>query len=49
VSGNRAVAYMAPGVVERQATECPVLALGDRSCDSGVIMEDGLVRRCQAA
>jgi glutathione-independent formaldehyde dehydrogenase len=49
MSGNQALAYMAPGVVERQAADCPVLALGDRRCDHGVVLDDGLVPRRQAA
>ena len=49
MSGNRAVAYMAPGVVGRQAIDFPVPALGDRCCEHGVTLEDGRVRSRLAA
>ncbi len=37
--GNRAVVYEGPGVVSVQAIEYPKLALGNRRCEHGVIIE----------
>ncbi len=36
---NRGVAYIEPGVVEVQNIDYPVLSLGDRKCDHGVILK----------
>ena len=36
---NRGVAYIRPGVVEIQSIDYPELALGDRTCDHGVILK----------
>ncbi len=36
---NRGVAYIKPGVVEIQSIDYPKLALGDRTCDHGVILK----------
>ncbi len=36
---NRGVAYIEPGVVEVQSIEYPKLALGDRKCHHGVILQ----------
>jgi glutathione-independent formaldehyde dehydrogenase len=35
---NKGVAYIGPGQVELQAIDFPVLALGDRRCDHGVVL-----------
>ena len=39
MAGNRGVAYIKPGVVEVQNIDYPVLSLGDRKCDHGVILK----------
>ena len=39
MAGNRGVAYIKPGVVEVQTIDYPVLSLGDRKCDHGVILK----------
>ena len=39
MAGNRGVAYIEPGVVEVQNIDYPVLSLGDRKCDHGVILK----------
>ncbi len=36
---NRGLAYIRPGVVEVQSIDYPELALGDRTCDHGVILK----------
>ena len=36
---NRGVAYIKPGVVEIQSIDYPVLALGNRKCEHGVILK----------
>ncbi len=36
---NRGVAYISPGVVDVQSIEYPKLALGDRQCHHGVILQ----------
>ena len=36
---NRGVAYIEPGVVEVQNIDYPVLSLGERKCDHGVILK----------
>ncbi len=36
---NRGVVYMEPGVVEVQSIDFPVLELGNRKCDHGVILK----------
>jgi hypothetical protein len=36
---NRGVAYVEPGKVELQPIDFPVLALGGRRCDHGVILK----------
>jgi glutathione-independent formaldehyde dehydrogenase len=38
VASNMGVAYVGPGTVELQAIDFPVLALGKRRCDHGVIL-----------
>ena len=39
MAANRGVAYIRPGVVEIQSIDYPELALGDRTCDHGVILK----------
>ena len=39
MASNRGVAYIKPGVVEVQSIDFPELALGDRTCDHGVILK----------
>jgi glutathione-independent formaldehyde dehydrogenase len=39
MADNQGVAYVEPGVVEVRSIEYPVLALGDRRCDHGVILK----------
>ena len=39
MAGNRGVAYIKPGVVEVQNIDYPVLSLGERKCDHGVILK----------
>ena len=39
MASNRGVAYIEPGVVEVQSIDFPELALGDRTCDHGVILK----------
>ncbi len=38
MGSNQGVAYISPGQVELQSIDFPVLALGDRRCDHGVIL-----------
>jgi glutathione-independent formaldehyde dehydrogenase len=38
VESNQGVAYIGPGKVELQAIDFPVLALGERRCDHGVVL-----------
>ncbi|MEX0991757.1 MAG: formaldehyde dehydrogenase, glutathione-independent [Actinomycetota bacterium] len=46
MADNRGVAYIEPGVVELQAIEYPELALGDRSCEHGVILKTVATNIC---
>ncbi len=39
MAGNRAVTYLSPGVVEVRDIDYPELALGERRCEHGVILE----------
>ncbi|MBM3264319.1 MAG: formaldehyde dehydrogenase, glutathione-independent [candidate division Zixibacteria bacterium] len=39
MASNRGVAYIRPGVVEIQSIDYPVLALGNRKCEHGVILK----------
>ena len=39
MADNRGVAYIKPGVVEIQSIEYPVLSIGDRKCEHGVILK----------
>ena len=39
MSGSRTVAHMEPGVVEAHVIDYPVLVLGDRPGDDGVLVE----------
>jgi len=39
MAGNRGVAYIKPGVVEIQSIDYPMLALGNRKCEHGVILK----------
>ena len=39
MAGNRGVAYIKPGVVEVHNIDYPVLSLGSRKCDHGVILK----------
>lgn len=39
MASNRGVAYIRPGVVEVQSIDYPVLALGSRKCEHGVILK----------
>ena len=39
MAGNRGVAYIKPGVVEVQNIDYPMLSIGDRKCDHGVILK----------
>ncbi len=39
MAANRGVVYMEPGVVEVQSIDFPVLELGSRKCDHGVILK----------
>ena len=38
MENNRGVAYVEPGKVELRAIDFPVLALGDRRCNHGVVL-----------
>ncbi len=46
MADNRGVAYIEPGVVELQAIEYPALALGDRSCEHGVVLKTVATNIC---
>jgi glutathione-independent formaldehyde dehydrogenase len=46
VADNRGVAYIKPGEVELQAIEYPVLALGNRKCEHGVILKTVATNIC---
>lgn len=39
MASNRGVVYTGPGNVEVQNIDFPVLALGDRKCEHGVIIK----------
>src|SRR5436853_2976285 len=46
MANNRGVAYMGPGKVELQAIQYPVLALGNRKCEHGVILKTVATNIC---
>ncbi|MEX0832291.1 MAG: formaldehyde dehydrogenase, glutathione-independent [Actinomycetota bacterium] len=46
MADNRGVAYIEPGVVELQAIEYPVLSLGDRKTEHGVILKTVATNIC---